>query len=228
MKKTLYLICTIMLLICITGCGSTEAKINKDSKLASVKEVMMKDLNNYEYDVEITINTGIMPVTITMNCKDDRTNQNTYCYTSTYGVSTEEYVDYKNKITYSKVTAAYGGDSNNGKWTSSKHSGGNANTWLNLNDYIFNIKEENRDGGTYYTGTIDSKKVGSAISKVSEGVDPSKIVSDDIDITVFVNSSNYIEQMSFKMKIMGIEEVVKINYKNYNNSINVVIPDVAK
>jgi len=227
MKKILYSIICILALSCLTGCGSEETKINKNSQLASAKEVMVNNLNNYSYDVNITVDTGIIPVSTTMNCKDDRKNQISYCLTSTYGVETEEYVDYKNKISYSKVTTLFGGDSSNGKWTSTKYSGGDTNTWLNLNDYIFNLKEESKNGGTYYTGTIDSKKLGNAISQTTD-TDTSDIVSEDIEISVFVNSSNYIEKMSFTIEIMGIEEVVEINYKNYNNSGDIVIPDEVK
>lgn len=204
MKKILYSIICILALSCLTGCGSEETKINRNSQLASAKEVMVNNLNNYSYDVSITVDTGIIPVSTTMNCKDDRKNQISYCSTSTYGVETEEYVDYKNKISYSKVTTLYGGDSSNGKWTSTKYSGGDTNTWLNLNDYIFNLKEESKNGGTYYTGTIDSKKLGNAISQTTD-TDTSDIVSEDIEISVFVNSSNYIEKMSFTIEIMGIE-----------------------
>ena len=45
---------------------------------------------------------------------------------------------------------------------------------------------------------------------------------------MFVNSSNYIEKMSFTMTIMGIEEVVEISYRDFNESGNIVIPVEAK
>ena len=227
MKKILYSIICILAISCLAGCGSEETIINKNSQLASAKEVMVNNLNNYSYDVSITVDTGIIPVSTTMNCKDDVKNQISYCSTLTYGVDTEEYVDYKNKISYSKGTTLYGGDSSNGKWTSTKYSGGNTNTWLNLNDYIFNLKEESKNGGTYYTGTIDSKKLGNAIAQTTD-TDTSDIVSEDIEISVFVNSSNYIEKMSFTIEIMGIKEVVEINYKNYNTSGDIIIPEEVK
>lgn len=228
MKKILYFSLIALLVVFVSGCGNEDNKINSDSKLVSAKKVMTENLNNYSYDVEITTKTGIIDVTTNMSCKDDRKNEISYCSTSTYGVETEEYIDYKNKTTYSKVTVPFGGDSSNGQWTSTKYSGGDTNTWINLNDYIFNIKEESRDGGTYYTGTIDSKKLAAAVSQVDSDVDTSNIVSDDIDISVFVNSSNYIEKMSFTLEIMGIEEVVEINYKGFNTSGDVVIPSEAK
>lgn len=228
MKKILYFSLITLLVLCVSGCCKEGNKINSDSQLAAAKKIMTENLNNYSYDVEIITKTGIMDVTTNMSCKDDRKNEISYCSTSTYGVETEEYIDYKNKTTYSKVTVAFGGDSSNGKWTSAKYSGGDTNTWINLNDYIFNITEENRDEGTYYTGTIDSKKLAAAMSQVDSDVDTSNIVSDDIDIIVFINSSNYIEKMSFILEIMGIEEVVEINYKGFNTSGDIVIPSEAK
>lgn len=228
MKKILYFSLIVLFAICLSGCGKENNVINTDSKLSAAKKVMTENLNNYSYDVKITTKTGIMDVTTNMSCKEDRKNKISYCYTSTYGVETEEYIDYKNNKTYSKITVAFGGDSNNGKWTSSKFNGGETNTWVNLSDYIFDLSEESRDGGTYYTGTIDSKKLAAAMSQVDSDVDTSSVVSDDINISVFVNSSNYIEKMSFTIEIMGIEEVVEINYKGFNQSGDIVIPSEAK
>lgn len=189
---------------------------------------MTENLSNYSYDVEITTKTGIMDLTTNMSCKDDRINQISYCNTSTYGVETKQYIDYKNKKTYYKSTALFGGDYSNGKWTSSKYNGGKTNSWINLSDYIFNLTEESKNGGTYYTGTIDSKKLAAAMSQVDSDINISNVVSDDINISAFVNSLNYIENMSFTIEIMGIEEVVEINYKKFNQSGNVVIPAEIK
>jgi len=227
-KKILYFGLITLFITFVSGCGNENDKVNSESKLSTAKKVMMETLNNYSYDVKITTKTGFMDVTTNMNCKEDRENEIAYCQTSTFGVDTEEYIDYKNKTSYSKVTVAFGGDSSNGQWTSTKYSGSESNNWINLNDYIFNLKEESKDGGIYYTGTIDSKKLGAAMSQADSDIDTSKIVSDDINISVFVNSSNYIEKMSFTMVIMGIEEVVEINYKDFNTSGNIVIPAEAK
>lgn len=42
-----------------------------------------------------------------MNCKDDNVNIIAYCYTSTIGVETEEYLDYANQMDYTKVSTIY-------------------------------------------------------------------------------------------------------------------------
>lgn len=75
---------------------------------------MLNNLKNYSYDVKITTKTGIVDVTTNMNCKDDSVNKIAYCYTSTMGVETEEYLDYENQMDYTKVSTIYGNDGNNG------------------------------------------------------------------------------------------------------------------
>lgn len=228
MKKILYFSLILICVVCISGCGKKKDVVNTDSKLAAAKKSMTENLSNYSYDVEITAKTGFMDLTTNMSCKDDRINQISYCNTSTYGVETEQYIDYKNKKTYYKSTSLFGGDSSNGKWTSSKYNGGETNSWIDLSDYIFNLTEESKNDGTYYTGTIDSKKLAATMSQVDSDINMSNVVSNDINISAFVNSLNYIEKMSFTIEIMGIEEVVEINYKEFNQSGNVVIPEEIK
>lgn len=227
MKKIAYIVICIFALSCLTGCNFFKDKVNKGSKLALAKEIMTEQLNNFSYDVEITVNTGFFPVTTSMNCKEDRKNEVSHCITSTYGVETEEYIDYKNKTTYSKITTLFGESSSNGNWSRAKYYGENTNTWLNLNDYIFDLKEEEKDGGVYYSGTINSMKLANAISQTTDS-EMGEVVNEDISISVFVNSLNYIEQMSFEIEIMGIKETVEIKYKNYNTSGNIIIPEEIK
>ncbi len=136
MKKILYFALMTLLVVCVSGYDKVENRINSDSKLSAAKKVMTENLNNYSYDVVMTAKTEIMDVTTNMSCRDDRKDQVSYCSTSTYGVETEDYTDYKNKINYSKVTVAFGGDSSNGKWATTKYNGGETNSWINLNDYI--------------------------------------------------------------------------------------------
>ncbi len=224
MKKIVYIFLITILMFCISGCKKEENKINTDSKIAVAKKNMMESLDNYSYDIELTTKTGIMDIKVNMKCKEDIKNKVSYCLTSTYGVKTEEYIDYENQKNYSKVTTAFGENSDNDKWTTSKYSGENTNTWINLNDYIFNLTEEKQENGTYYKGTIDSKKLVNAILKINSDIDISKVVNDDIEVNVFVNSSNYIEKMSCTIKVMGIEEELEINYKDFNTSGDIVIP----
>lgn len=243
MKKILYFSLVTMLVICVSGCAKEDKKINddsnniiskedikinNDSKLVLAKNNMTEKLNNYAYDVEMITKTGFMDITTNMSCKEDLKNKVSYSLTSTYGVETEEYVDYKNKMTYSKVNAEFGDESSNGKWISEKYKGGDVNNWISLTDAMFNITEEKKDGGTYYKGTVDSQKINETMSQLNSNDDKTNMISNDIDISVFVNSSNYIEKISFVLKIMGIEEEVEITYKEFNTSGDIVIPDEAK
>lgn len=66
------------------------------------------------------------------------------------------------------------------------------------------------------------------MSQVDSDINMSNVVSNDINISAFVNSLNYIEKMSFTIEIIGIEEVVEINYKEFKQSGNVVIPEEIK
>ena len=227
MKKVRFLVIIAFVIICLTGCGKNDA-INTDSKIVAAKNQMLNNLNNYSYDVKITTKTGIVDVTTNMNCKDDRINKIGYCYTSIVGVETEEYIDYANQVNYTKVSTLYGNDGNNGKWTKTKLKDNTSNSWINLSDYIFNLTEESKNGGTYYTGTINSKKLASAMAQADSNIDLNKIVSDDINIEVFVNSSNYIETMNYSIEIAGVKELVEINFKNYNTSGTIEIPSEVK
>lgn len=62
------------------------------------------------------------------------------------------------------------------------------------------------------------------MSSTDSNVSVDKIVSKDIDIEVFVNSSNYIESMNYSIEIAGINEYVEIKVKDYNTSGMVEIP----
>lgn len=66
------------------------------------------------------------------------------------------------------------------------------------------------------------------MSQLDSDVDTSNIVSDGINISVFINSSNYIENMSFTIEIMDIEKEVEINYKEFITSDDIVIPSETK
>lgn len=215
----------LLLVMIITGCGKD--KINTDSKIVATKNEMLNNLSNYSYDVEITTKTGFVDVTVNMDCRNDLVNKIEYCHTDTIGVDTEEYINYNNKIVYTKVTSFYSNDENNGKWTNSKLKG-NSNSWINLSNYIFNLSEEEYNGGIKYSGTIDSKKLTSLMANVDSNINISKVLSNDINIEVFINSSNYIEMMNYSMEIMGIEELVKIKFKDFNNSGSIIIPEEVK
>lgn len=222
-KKTTYIIFVLFICLMIVGCNSKE-KVNSTSKIAEAKRLMDKNLDNFSYDVNITMKTDFGDTNTTMNCNEDKKNQIAYCSLSTFGVQTKEYFDYKNKVTYTYVYSPYSASSSNGTWAKNKIDDTSTNNWLNLSDYIYDLKEESKDGGVYYTGTIDSKKLASAMSSINSNINMNNLVSEDIKITVFVNELGYIEQMTFDITIMGMQESVEIKYHDYNNSGSLEIP----
>lgn len=224
MKKLKIIVVLVLALICFTGCNKEDA-INTNSKVVTAKKQMLNNLDNYSYDVKIITKTGIMDVTSNMNCKVDQTSKITYCITSTMGIETKEYFDYENQVDYRQVTTS---GSSKGKWVKTKIKSDTTNSWLNLSDYIFDLNEETKNDGTYFTGTIDSKKLAAAMAQSDSSIDLGKIVSDDIKIKVFVNSENYIETMDYSIEIAGITEVVEINFKDYNTSGTIEIPSEVK
>ncbi len=228
MKRIFNIFILMVVLVGVAGCSFTKEKINSDSQLAKAKDLMINDLDNFSYTANIVAKTGIIDVTTSMSCKEDRKNNIGYCSTSTYGVSTEQYYDYGNGKLYSKVYSPYSNDASNGKWTSSSVKNSNTNSWLNLNDYIFDIKEEKQGTSTLYTGVISSEKLANAMAQTDSNIDTSSIVNGDINISILVNPSNYIEKMNFEMEIMGIVEEVEITYGNYNSSGSITIPNEAK
>lgn len=222
-KNTTYIIFVLFISLMIVGCNSKE-KDNSTSKLADAKRLMNQNLDNFSYDVNITVKTDFGDTNTTMSCNEDQKNQIAYCSLNTFGVQTKEYFDYKNKVTYTYVYSPYSASSSNGIWTKNKIDDISTNNWLNISDYIYDLKEESKDEGVYYTGTIDSKKLASAMSSTNSNVNMNNLVSEDIKIVVFVNKLGYIEQMTFDITIMGIQESVEIKYHDYNNSGSLEIP----
>ena len=151
-----------------------------------------------------------------------------YCTSSTYGVVTEEYVDYKNKMIYSRVTNPYDTSSENGKWSKTKYTGATNNSYVGLGNFVKNIEKTTKMDGTYYSGTIDSKKLIGIMDSMTGDDNASSIIGGDIDITMFVNNSNYLEETKFKMTIAGIDEEATVKYRNYNTSGSLEIPKDAK
>ena len=224
MKKK-YLIILVLIVLCLVGCGKKEETKNGDSPLAKVKSQMMDKLQNYSYDVTMTTETGIMDIETTMNCTDDLKNKLTHCVTETFGIEQEMYYDYNRKVSYAKTSSAYGyGDQD---WTKSELTN-DSNTWLDLSDYIFDLKSESRNGGTYYTGVIDGKKLAASMSQTDSSANYDSIVGNNINIEIFVNSSNYIETLNFDMEMMGMKETVKVIFKDYNSAGSISLPSNLK
>lgn len=221
MKRLFYMLVVFCSLFLITGCGD---KINKDSPLYKAKENMVKNLDNYSMDASISLDS-IDGATVNLQCKEDKKNELSYCKTSALSVGTEEYTDYKNKVSYSKIYDDLGVTTNNG-WIKTKISSKeDDDQWLGLNDYIFELEEEKVDNGTKYSGVINLKKVFGLLKQFELPIDFGSFVNKDVDITVIVNNQNYIESMNMSFEVLSIKMNVELKYYNYNNTGSIVIPD---
>lgn len=221
MKKGFFKILLILMLcIVLSGCGD---KVNKDSALYKAKENMVDNVDNYNMDINITVVTDFGNVDVDMNCHEDRKNEITYCKSNTLGVGTEDYTDNKNKYSYSKVYDDYGMTVN--EWTKTKLQDVKTDQWLGLNDYIFDLKEETVENGTKYTGIIELKKLLGMLENMDLPIDALKILNKDIEVEVVVDNENYIDTMKFNFNLMGIDMIVEIDYNDYNNAGDIVIPE---
>lgn len=224
MKRNLFKIIGVLVLcILLAGCGE---KINKDSPLYKAKENMVSNVDNYDLKMSVTMNTDAGDVSISGDCKEDRKNETSYCKTTTLGVGTETYTDYKNKKTYSRVSDDYG--LVNSSWTAADIKDVSTDQWLELNDFIFDVKEEESDGLTKYSGTIDIKKITGLLNRFDMPVDLGSFLSKDVAVEVYVNDKNYIDSMKVDLEVLGISMDAKLEYSNYNSAGNVVIPDNVK
>ena len=220
--------------ITITGCKLFKSNKKQVNAVSKSKDAMMEKLDSYSMNTTIVSKTGIMDVTIEVNCNVDNKNKIEYCKTSTLGlVNVEQYYDFGNNKIYSKTDQMIGGDENNGKWISrkiDKKDKSQASTWLGLNDYLKDLTEEDKDGGKLYKGTIDNKKIQSAISDAdnSSKIDVPTLTSKDIPIEIFINKSGYIEKINTELEVMSIKENVSINFSNFNDVGTITIPEEAK
>lgn len=221
-RKYFKVLMVLMLCILLSGCGD---KINKDSAIYKAKENMLNNVDNYNMDISITVLTDFGNVDSKMNCTEDRKNEITYCKSSTLGVGTEDYTDSKNKYSYSKVYDDYGMTTS--EWTKTKLAEVNTDQWLGLNDYVFDLNEEEVENGTKYSGNIELKKLLGMLENMDLPIDALKILNKDIPVEVVVDNDNYIDSMKFSINLMGIEMMVEIDYKDYNTAGEVVIPEEA-
>lgn len=219
-KGYLKILLILMLCIVLSGCGD---KVNKDSALYKAKENMVDNVDNYNMDINITVVTDFGNVDVDMNCHEDRKNEITHCKSNTLGVGTEDYTDNKNKYSYSKVYDDYGMTVN--EWTKTKLQDVKTDQWLGLNDYIFDLKEESAPNGTKYTGIIELKKLLGMLENMDLPIDALKILNKDIEVEVVVDNENYIDTMKFNFNLMGIDMIVEIDYNDYNNAGDIVIPE---
>lgn len=230
-KKVLLVVMITIFIVTLSGCGSKNGEgKKKESEVSKIKDNMLNNLDNFAISATITTQTGIVDVSVDVNCIKDNKNQIEYCKTSTLGIiEMEQYLDYKNKKEVSKTTSLFGGDENNGKWVTQKYntSSSISDSWLNINDYLSNLEVTEQNGGKLYKGKISTEKLNNAISKSDAG---SKIntkgSNKDVPIEIFINSNGYIETINTEFEFAGMKEIIEIKYSNYNTAGSLSMPNV--
>ena len=66
------------------------------------------------------------------------------------------------------------------------------------------------------------------MSKADSTLRFNNFIKKDVPITVFINSSNYIEYMSFEIEAFDIKQKVTVKYTNFNQAGNISIPEYVK
>ncbi|MFI3307662.1 MAG: hypothetical protein R3Y21_03760 [Mycoplasmatota bacterium] len=221
MKKNKILFMAIATLLLTSGCfGEEQSEIN--SNLAETKNNMINNLETYSYDVIMTTDVSYMTIETEMNCAADLNSEITYCKSTTMGIITETYTDYGNDITYSNTTYT--------DWESSSldSSINQIDGYLNVIEYIYDVKTEETSTGTLYSGYIDSSKLLGAMSESDDSLSSSSADENSIYIEVLVNDDNYVETIYYDMEISGMSYEIEVEYYDYNTSKSLVIPDILQ
>ena len=248
MKKKLLalMLCAILSVGLITGCGkddnstasnATNNSSNKEennnggsngsSNGGEVKEGeatsknLFADVDNYTF----TATVSVSGMESTMKCKTDMVNKITYCATSTMGMETEQYVDYKNGYSYQKINSSLMGGSN--EWEKEKIYGElpeYGNDYASLVDYVKDLEVENKNGGKLYTGKIDATKIAEAMDDA--GTNYGDLISGDIEAEFFVNADGYLEYVNYSMEIMGMTADTSIKFSDYNTTGEIELPEI--
>ena len=178
---------------------------NKDnSKIIEIKENMSNKLDNFSYNSIITINLYGTTFNVDIKCKEDNKNSLGYCSINNNLVNIEEYMDYKNKIKYTKTDALTDSKTD---WTKTEDKDMSSSTpILKTMDSLTIEKEEKQDNGTLYTGYMNGKSMSNVINiakkSIPGNINITKFFKKKIPVTLFVNNDNYVEKLSFSIKII--------------------------
>ena len=198
----------------------------RDNSLLKTKEVMSTKLNNFSYNALVSTNVYGMKFNISLNCKEDRINKLGYCNVNSNIVSLEEYMDYKNNVTYTKTDVI---TNDSFSWQKNTHNNiGEVTPILNTLDHVSIQKKEKKDNGILYTGVINGKSLSGIFKTVntatSNRINISSLFKKKVPVTVFVNNDNYVENFSFTTNLVGISVNCNINYTDFNTTPSLSLP----
>lgn len=212
-----------MSMCCICGCSLFEEETNSGSDVALASSGMINDLTGYSYTVTSVLETGIMDMETTTTCNEDRVNKTAYCETSAYGTEEYVYYDYANGKMYQSYSTILGSSN---EWTTySVEFVNESNSFLNLGDYVFDLEKTETSEGTLYTGIIDSKKLAEATSEVESDISASDVISSDIEISILVNESGYIQSIDYELDVLGMTSKVNVVFSNFNSVNSIIISE---
>ena len=227
-KKWLFIILGIILFIFLVFfILGIFKRPKKDDSLLISKNHMLKELKTFSYDSKVNINVYGLNLDVDVNCKEDRVNKLGYCSATSNVINIEEYMDYKNKVTYSKsdLISNY---RDNSSWSKNEEKNIEEAPMLKIVDKIKIQKKEKKDNGILYTGIIDGKSLGQVIRTASKTTNKrigiGRIFKKKVPVEVFVNSNNNIEYLKSNISVLGIKINLDIKYSNYNTSSSLSLP----
>ncbi len=228
-KKWIFIILGIIIIgiILFFVIGMIKNSRFKDDSLIKTKEIMSTKLDNFSYNAIVSTNMYGAKFDINLDCKEDRINNLGYCTVGSNIVNLEEYLDYKNKVTYTK-TDLINNDGHTWRKNEEKNMG-EVTPILSTLDNIKIEKKEVTDNGTKYIGILNGKSLSGLFNIInnatSSKINLSTFLKKKIPVTVFVNNNNYVENLSFSVSIIGIEINCDINYSNFNVTPSITLPE---
>lgn len=200
---------------------------NKDKALIKVKENMAEKLNNFSYNAVVNIGAYGVKLDVNLNCKEDRVNRLGYCEMQSNVVNLEEYLDYNNKVTYTKTNLL-----TNDAFQWQKESEKNMTEFTPILGTLDNIiieKKEKQENGILYTGYIKGKSLSNIFDVINKATSNKFNISSffrrKIPVTVFVNNDNYVEKVSFSINVLGVDVNSEINFNNFNTTPSISLPE---
>lgn len=221
---TLGIIVFIILLLFILGIFK---RPKKDDSLLISKKNMLEKLKTFSYNSNVNFDIYGLNMNIDLNCNEDRVNKLGYCSATSNIVNIEEYLDYKNKVSYSKLDliSSY---KDSDSWTKSEEKNMEEARMLKIIDSIRIQKKEKKDNGVLYTGIMNGKSLSQIITTASKAtnkkINITRLFKKKIPVEVFVNNDNYIEYLKANISVLGIKINIDVKYSNFNTAPSISLP----
>lgn len=227
-KKWIFIVIGILLIISIFFIlGHIKKQKERNEVLSKSRNEMIKKLKNFSYNGIVSIDLVGYKFDTNLDCKEDLNNRLGYCNITNKLVDIEEYLDYKNNVTYTK-TDIISNDSTD-KWRKSKEKDiGEVTPMFKMFDGIKISKEEKTDNGTIYIGEINGRSLRGILNSANKGTSRkfnlTKLFKRKVPVRIFVNNDNYVESIESNFKFLGIGFNIDIKYTDFNNTPSISLP----